>query len=657
MRNLRTIFFHALLFLAFIQLLTDFIGAIYAFGLLGTSIPPELATAVLLFSPIMLLLIRSPGRRTMSFLIGVLWLSRVLEPALDTRWRMMVSGLGVAAYLLLFPMLLWHETRQQKEDGPRVMMLGLVLGMLVSILLRVWGSGVDMSTQGWGQLLGVGMAISGLWLWRHVSEACLAGHTPIANNENRYNFFMILVLTLGLVAVWTLMYFAFAAPYVMARWTEMSGERVLGVLLATWLLFVLLLDRAAGLLYMRKAFLVAWNAAFGLALFWAIASSQPQFPTFPEAYPLKAMSTTLVWNMTWSQVALVVALLLSPVLFVDFHRLLVSFNVARPSMAQLGGAFSVASLFLLLAIFGHVFTTVYDYIPVVGPYFRDAFAQVYGFVVVVVLLGILATWNPVSRASKTTPKAYILTVLLLTVVIFVGEWWWMPRPSIPSHREKITILTYNIQQGYSERGQKNYAGQLAQIQAIDPDIIGLQESDAARIANSNDDIVRYFANQLDMFSYYGPKTSAGTFGIALLSRYPIREPETYYLYSEGEQVAAISAVVDVDGKPLHVFVTHLGNGGPMIQQKQFLQLMAGTSRIVALGDFNFRPDSPQYALTTQFLQDTWTLRWPNWKDDQGHRPDTKIDHIFVSADIPVLDAQYYPPGPSDHPALTAVIKP
>ncbi len=185
----------------------------------------------------------------------------------------------------------------------------------------------------------------------------------------------------------------------------------------------------------------------------------------------------------------------------------------------------------------------------------------------------------------------------------------------------------------------------------------MQESDAARIANGNDDIVRYFANQLEMFSYYGPKTTAGTFGIALLSRYPIREPETFYLYSEGEQVAVISAVVDMDGKPLQVFVTHLGNGGPMIQQQQFLQLMAGSSRIVALGDFNFRPDSPQYALTTQFLRDAWTKRWPNWEDDLGHHPDAKIDHIFVSEDLTVLDARYYPSGPSDHPALTAVIKP
>jgi endonuclease/exonuclease/phosphatase family metal-dependent hydrolase len=57
------------------------------------------------------------------------------------------------------------------------------------------------------------------------------------------------------------------------------------------------------------------------------------------------------------------------------------------------------------------------------------------------------------------------------------------------------------------------------------------------------------------------------------------------------------------------------------------------------------------------MLDTWTQKWPDWKDDQGHKPDTKIDHIFITPDLRVLDARYYPDGPSDHPALTAAIAP
>jgi len=93
----RSALFYALSFLFFFQLLIDFVGGIYAFGLLGTSIPPELAAVILLFSPILLLFFRRPGRRLLAILLLIILLARVIEPALDTRWRMLVSGAGVAA--------------------------------------------------------------------------------------------------------------------------------------------------------------------------------------------------------------------------------------------------------------------------------------------------------------------------------------------------------------------------------------------------------------------------------------------------------------------------------------------------------------------------------------------------------------------------------
>ncbi|MFZ1553644.1 MAG: endonuclease/exonuclease/phosphatase family protein, partial [Anaerolineae bacterium] len=73
------------------------------------------------------------------------------------------------------------------------------------------------------------------------------------------------------------------------------------------------------------------------------------------------------------------------------------------------------------------------------------------------------------------------------------------------------------------------------------------------------------------------------------------------------------------------------------------------------GDFNFRPDSEQYRLTTQQLADSWLLRWPTWRDDQGQQPQRKIDHIFVSPGTDVRQARFIPSPASDHPAVTATI--
>ena len=64
------------------------------------------------------------------------------------------------------------------------------------------------------------------------------------------------------------------------------------------------------------------------------------------------------------------------------------------------------------------------------------------------------------------------------------------------------------------------------------------------------------------------------------------------------------------GRLFNVFVTHLGNGGPIIQQEQVLQLVQGKENVLLMGDFNFRPDTDQYRLTTAMLNEAWLLRWP-----------------------------------------------
>lgn len=211
-------------------------------------------------------------------------------------------------------------------------------------------------------------------------------------------------------------------------------------------------------------------------------------------------------------------------------------------------------------------------------------------------------------------------------------------------------MTYNVQQGYSEAGQKNFDGQLALIRLQNPDLLGLQESDTNRIAGGNSDLVRYFADRLGMYSYYGPKTVPGTFGIALLSRYPIENPRTFYMYSEGEQTATIWAQVTVDGHLFNVFVTHLGNGGPIVQQQAILGEVQGVQDVILMGDFNFRPDTEQYRITLELLEDAWLVRWPSGVDDQGLDPDRRIDHVFLTPGTQVLDARYLLSPASDHPA-------
>jgi endonuclease/exonuclease/phosphatase family metal-dependent hydrolase len=257
------------------------------------------------------------------------------------------------------------------------------------------------------------------------------------------------------------------------------------------------------------------------------------------------------------------------------------------------------------------------------------------------------------RAGSATLALVLAVVLGAVVAIFLTGA--NPGPP-PGQKTLLRVLTYNIQQGYSEDGLKNYRGQLDLIRRVDADIIGLQESDTNRIANGNSDIVRYFADRLDTHSYYGPKTVVGTFGIALLSKYPIENPRTFYMYSEGEQTAAIEAQITVGDQTFNVYVTHLGNGGPIVQQEAVLEVVQDKHDVVLMGDFNFRPDSEQYQITTEILDDSWLLRWPRGNDTQGIDPTKRIDHIFVSPGMVVAESEYIASPESDHPAMMTTVE-
>ena len=190
----------------------------------------------------------------------------------------------------------------------------------------------------------------------------------------------------------------------------------------------------------------------------------------------------------------------------------------------------------------------------------------------------------------------------------------------------------------------------------------MQETDNARLAGGNADVVRYLADRLDLYSYYGPRTVDGTFGVALLSRYPIENPTTLYHYSEHEQEGTIHAQITVGDRTYEVYNTHLASEDArenLSQQTELLGAIGDRNNVILMGDFNFPPDSPegQYALTLTKLDDTWTLVYPDISKRDGDPTGKAIDHIFVSPGTRVSATSYLPGSEieSDHPAVSATI--
>jgi endonuclease/exonuclease/phosphatase family metal-dependent hydrolase len=659
-REFLPVILFSILFLFFLQLLTDFIAAVYAFGLLGTSIPPEIVSVLFLFSPVVFIVWQRGLKGKLLFLAGELFfLSRVIENLLDTRGRMLASGFGVALFLILLPTFLKRASDQHREHGGVTTGLGLGAAVILAIILRAYHSGIDGSTDGSGVVIGWVLALAAGFLWPRYLSADRNTPDEVNQPEEAQSASpgsgRLAALCLGLMGCLVLLYFGFAAPNVLARWTGLSYASVITVLALAYAgAGLILVMKPAWILRLNFALWIILNLAFGVALVGVILAEQMAFPSDVAVYPLYAMPLSRAgWIMLY------IALALSPIILVNFIRLWSEISSRPLGTRALGGGFSLASLYLLVMIFSHVFTTVYDYIPVVGPFFRDKFWLVYLMAWMGMFLPVLLTGRAVvglvgsSASTRALPAYSGLVVLGLAVLAVIGVIFRQPAPAAADTDAALTVLTYNIQQGYSETGQINYDGQLALIQSLNPDLVGLQETDTNRVAGGNADMVRYLADELGYDSYYGPSPVTGTFGVALLSRYPIQEPNTFYMYSEREQTATIAAHVLVGGQRYNIFVTHLGNGGPIIQQQAILTQVENLSNVILMGDFNFRPDTEAYRQTSQQLTDSWLAAWPDEVDGSGIDPRSRIDHIFISPELPIRDARYLLDPASDHPALWA----
>ena len=121
------------------------------------------------------------------------------------------------------------------------------------------------------------------------------------------------------------------------------------------------------------------------------------------------------------------------------------------------------------------------------------------------------------------------------------------------------------------------------VKEMELDVIGLIESDTQRIIMGNRDPTQFLAEDLGMYTDYGPGPNKHTWGCALLSKFPIVESTHHLLPSPvGELAPAISATIDAYGTLVDVFVFHSGQEEDeedrRLQSEYLRDLMGGSSR-------------------------------------------------------------------------------
>jgi len=656
--------------MTFFQLLTEFVEAIYLFGLLGTEIPPEIGLVILFFSPLLLL----PLKKVLSaplglkLLLSIALLSRGVEIFLPTQGRLIFSGIGFAAMLLFFTGVMTNrQFIQNSITRIKELGAGLSLAVLALILTRAVNSGSDITATGMFRIISlfiVGIGIALVWfggkyqgesdetaISSQLSEASIEPPNTSGKHHKIY------LNSFGLANIIAILYFSITAPNIISRWNSSSNLILQLLLMAAWLFTSIWWIN-------QKTFspkrVLGSGLIFSIFLLNSINPQQVGFPpTMESGYPFAAPQAE-----QWHALTTYIMVLFSPALLLVFVHYLREIVQKAPSPGKIAGSFGISGGYLLILVLAQVFTTVYDYIPVIGPAFRDKYWLVLFLPAILSFVPLLFNSQNPSPQPSLPQKArmrWLISAAMMVVISAIGLAWRPVPPSAPGEgKNSLRVFTYNIQQGFDDQGERNFDGQLKLIRDKSPDIIGLQECDTARIAGGNADVVAYMADHLGMYSYYGPSSVTGTFGIALLSRYPIENPATYFLFSEGEQVAVIEADITVGEQRFRIYVTHLGNGGPIYQMRQMLELMHGQENLIAMGDFNFRPYEEQYAIATEEFLDAYLIAQQKtipilWGDSAPWQDEERIDHFFVSKDLNVKYLEYITHPESDHPALFADI--
>lgn len=172
--------------------------------------------------------------------------------------------------------------------------------------------------------------------------------------------------------------------------------------------------------------------------------------------------------------------------------------------------------------------------------------------------------------------------------------------SFSQYPSQIRIMTYNI--NAEKHGDGSYSDIVEVIEAINPDICGLQKLDSCNSRNPND-VLKQLGDQTGYFTSFAPAInnyngSNGSYGIGFLTKEkPVSTRRLLIEHTETEQDRAVLEIcLTMGGKNVRVIVTHLAHEGEQYRISQINQIIPWinspntTDPVIIMGDFNASPD-------------------------------------------------------------------
>lgn len=211
----------------------------------------------------------------------------------------------------------------------------------------------------------------------------------------------------------------------------------------------------------------------------------------------------------------------------------------------------------------------------------------------------------------------------------------------------LRVASFNIKHG----AQVNMNMQILadDICGLAIDVVGLQEVDINCTRSGEIDTMALLSEASGMQYHAFAKGIAlgdGEYGTGILSRYPIVSFEVTELESGDKEQRSIGhAVLDVNGKLVHFFNTHLSYESKSLRTAQFAQIaemLPKDAPYVLTGDFN-TADFTEFDVLNSTLVNNKENRLPSF-----YSSGTAIDNIVISDNWAVVESGMPRVKHSDH---------
>ncbi|RXT13507.1 endonuclease/exonuclease/phosphatase family protein [Ammoniphilus sp. CFH 90114] len=202
----------------------------------------------------------------------------------------------------------------------------------------------------------------------------------------------------------------------------------------------------------------------------------------------------------------------------------------------------------------------------------------------------------------------------------------------------IRVMTYNIRGARTDNGDVHLSTIAEQIRAMNPDIIALQEVDFRLPRSHFLNQTKILGDLLQMNYLFVPNQNflIGSYGNAILSKFPITDFERHLLPSSLENRGLLRAQINTGTRAIDVYTTHLG----LTTKERTAQISSLASTMsmknspkLLLGDFNSSPmEVPIQSIRSLYIDPVFEKQL-DVITYQHNKKRTQLDYIFHTKDF------------------------